>query len=45
MDQYMRTAQKGISENTRRVKHQLLVDRTVARDRTWRTNLSPAWID
>ena len=46
MDQYMSRPQKGIGKNTRGAKHQLLVDRTVARDcRMRNTNLSTAWID
>lgn len=46
MNQYMSAAQKGIGKNTRGAKHQLLVDRTVARDcRTRKTNLCTAWID
>uniref|UniRef100_A0A3B5PPD0 Reverse transcriptase domain-containing protein n=1 Tax=Xiphophorus maculatus TaxID=8083 RepID=A0A3B5PPD0_XIPMA len=46
MDKHMSTAQKGIGVNSRGAKHQLLVDRTVARDcKTRHTNLCMAWID
>ncbi|TKS65715.1 R2DM Retrovirus-related Pol polyprotein from type II retrotransposable element [Collichthys lucidus] len=44
--QYMSKAPKGIGSNTRGVKHQLLVDGTVARDcKRRQTNLCTAWID
>ncbi len=44
--QYMSGAQKGIGSNTRGAKHQLLVDRAVARDcKNRQTNLCTAWID
>ncbi|TWW59899.1 hypothetical protein D4764_06G0014290 [Takifugu flavidus] len=46
MDQYMSRAQKGIGNNTRGAKHQLLVHRAFAQDcRTRHTNLCTAWID
>ena len=43
---YIDSAQKGIGKDTRGSKHQLLIDRAVARDSKARqTNLSTAWID
>uniref|UniRef100_A0A7N8XHF5 Reverse transcriptase domain-containing protein n=1 Tax=Mastacembelus armatus TaxID=205130 RepID=A0A7N8XHF5_9TELE len=46
MAQYMSGAQKGIGKDTRGAKHQLLVDKAVARDcKTRQTNLCTAWID
>ncbi|TWW78234.1 hypothetical protein D4764_11G0003550 [Takifugu flavidus] len=46
VDQYMSRAQKGIGNNTRGVKHQLLVDRAIAQDyRKRHTDLCTAWID
>ena len=43
---HMDSAQKGIGKDTRGSKHQLLIDRAVARDSKARqTNLSTAWID
>uniref|UniRef100_A0A8C4WGB1 Reverse transcriptase domain-containing protein n=1 Tax=Gopherus evgoodei TaxID=1825980 RepID=A0A8C4WGB1_9SAUR len=46
MGQYMSTAQKGLGNNTRGSKHQLLIDRAVTQDsRSRQTNLSTAWID
>ena len=42
----MSSAQKGIGNNTRGAKHQLLVDRAIAQDcKTRSTNLCTAWID
>ena len=42
----MSGAQKGIGSNTRGAKHQLLVDRAVARDcKNRHTNLCTAWIN
>ncbi|XP_067951793.1 uncharacterized protein [Watersipora subatra] len=46
ISQYMASIQKGIRRNTRRAKHQLLVDRTVCQgSRRRHTNLAMAWID
>ncbi|XP_078026439.1 uncharacterized protein LOC144464171 [Epinephelus lanceolatus] len=46
MGQYMSKAQKGIGSNTRGAKHQLLIDRAIARDcRSRKINLCTAWTD
>ncbi|XP_076592755.1 uncharacterized protein LOC143324285 [Chaetodon auriga] len=46
MDQYVSRAQKGIGNNTRGAKHQLMVDGAVTQDcKTRSTNLCTAWID
>ena len=46
VSQNMSRIQKGIANNTRVAKHQLLVDRAVSQDcKTWQTNLCTAWID
>lgn len=46
MSHYMSRTQKGICNNTRGAKHQLLVDRAITRDcKSRNTNLCTAWID
>ena len=46
ISQNMSRIQKGIANNTRVAKHQLLVDRAVTQDcKTGQTNLYTAWID
>ena len=43
---YMHKAQRGIGGGSRGLKHQLLIDQSVAEDaRSRRTNLAMAWID
>ncbi|XP_076583782.1 retrovirus-related Pol polyprotein from type-1 retrotransposable element R2 [Chaetodon auriga] len=45
-DQYMSREQKGIGNNTREAKHQLLIERAVTQECKARsTNLCTAWID
>ena len=46
IDGYMHHAQRGIGGGSRGSKHQLLINRSVAKDaRSRRTNLAMAWID